>query len=90
MHKKQFKKLIYAIFTYNFLFRYTEVYEPYKYLLSNDADRFVEKFISKERSLRENVKEIEKLKKMASEIGSMPVFVPMNLFLLDCNGINKV
>ncbi|XP_023932407.1 dynein heavy chain 3, axonemal [Lingula anatina] len=68
---------------------YKVVYEPYKYLLSKEADRQVEKFISKERALREYVREIEKLKKMAWEVGSFPVYVPMHLFLLDCSGINQ-
>lgn len=70
--------------------RYTSVYKPYMLLLSNDIDRYVEKFISKERPLREYVREIERMKKMASEIASLPVYVPMHFFMLDCNGINAV
>ena len=72
------------------LYRYTSKYSPYKYLLTSEADRHMEKFISRERPLREYVKEIEKLNKMADEIGSFPVFVPMHLFLLDCSHINEV
>ena len=66
------------------------MYDPYKYLFSKDADLIVHKFISKDRSLREYVKEIEKLKHMASDVGSLPVFIPMHLFLLDCNSLNQV
>ena len=66
------------------------MYEPYKFLLTKGADVQVEKFISKERPLREYVQEIEKMKKMASEIASLPVYVPMHLFLLDCTHFNEV
>lgn len=70
--------------------RYVSVYEPYKYLLSKEADISVAKFISKERPLREYVREIEKLKTMGSQVASLPIFVPMHLFLFDCHKINKV
>ena len=59
-------------------------------LLSTDIDQHIEKFISKERPLREYVIEIERMKNMASEIASLPVYVPMHFFLLDCTGINLV
>ncbi len=70
--------------------RYTNVYEPFSYLLTKDADRFVDKFITKQHSLLEYVKEIEKLKDMASTVASLPIAVPMHLFLLDCHKINQV
>ena len=66
------------------------MYKPYVVLLSPDIDRQIEKFISRERPLREYVKEIERMKNMASEIASLPVYVPMHFFLLDCTGINMV
>ncbi|XP_067685210.1 dynein axonemal heavy chain 3-like [Haliotis asinina] len=69
--------------------KYKSTYEPYKYLLSTNADTFTNKFVSRDHSLREYVREIEKLKKMASEIGSLPVLIPMHLFLLNCTHINK-
>ncbi|XP_069141245.1 dynein axonemal heavy chain 3-like isoform X4 [Argopecten irradians] len=68
---------------------YKAVYEPYKYLLSVEMVQKIQKFVGRERPLREYVKEIEILKKKASEIGSLPVFIPMHFFLLDCNHINK-
>ena len=71
-------------------YRYISVYEPYSYLLSVMSDLRVEKFVSKEQHLRDYVREIERLKDMASQIGSLPVFVPMHLFMLDCNDINSV
>ncbi|XP_023931682.1 dynein heavy chain 7, axonemal-like, partial [Lingula anatina] len=87
--KVRIRKVVDANFHGPQRFSYKVVYEPYKYLLSKEADRQVEKFISKERALREYVREIEKLKKMAWEVGSFPVYVPMHLFLLDCSGINQ-
>ena len=72
------------------LYRYTETYQPFLYLLSKDADKFVDKFISRERPLTEYVKQIEKLKDMSSRVASLPVFVPMHLFLLDCTVLNQV
>ncbi|XP_041348477.1 dynein heavy chain 3, axonemal-like isoform X2 [Gigantopelta aegis] len=69
--------------------RYKTVYDRYKYLLSRDAEATIQKFISKDRSLSEYMREIEKLKLVASEVGSLPVFVPMHLFLLDCNQLNQ-
>ncbi|CAH1783206.1 unnamed protein product, partial [Owenia fusiformis] len=69
--------------------KYVEVYEPYTYLLKNATDKYYEKFITKDKSLREYMKEIEKLKKTADEIGSLPVYVPMHLFRLDCHGLNS-
>jgi len=70
--------------------RYREIYQPYKHLLSTDADKKVDKFLSRDRSLREYTKEIEILKKMADDIGSFPVLVPMYFFLVDCTHFNQV
>ncbi|KAL4226016.1 hypothetical protein ACF0H5_014003 [Mactra antiquata] len=69
--------------------RYRSLYEPYKHLLSTDADKQIDKFLSRDRSLREYTREIEKLKKMEDAIASFPVFVPMYFFLLDCTYLNQ-
>ncbi|XP_071815449.1 dynein axonemal heavy chain 3-like isoform X3 [Apostichopus japonicus] len=68
---------------------YCSFYKPYSYLLSRTSDQKVARFISKEQHLRDYVREIEKLKKMSSEICSFPEFVPMNLFWVDCERVNK-
>ena len=81
-------KEIFKIFF--FLGRYTSVYNPYKYLIAVETENKVKKFISKERPLREYRNEIEKLKKLISAVGSLPVTIPMHLFYLDCNHINQV
>ncbi|XP_033642613.1 dynein heavy chain 3, axonemal-like [Asterias rubens] len=69
--------------------RYKSVYEPYSYLLTNASDVKVEKFVSKEQHLRDYVREIENIKAMAREVASLPVYVPMHVFVLDCNNINS-
>jgi len=65
-------------------------YEPFKHLMTRAADMFVSKFISKERSLRDYRREIDKLYKMAADIAKLPVHIPMHFFLLDCNQLNEV
>lgn len=69
---------------------YKSVYEPYKQLLSLETESKIKRFAQRDRPLREFVKEIDRLLQMVSEIGSLPVLVPMHLFLLDCNHFNKV
>lgn len=66
------------------------VYGPYRYLFAKDTEGIITKFISRERPLQDYVAAIERLKKMASEIASLPVYVPMHLFLLDCSKLNQV
>ncbi|KAK3779700.1 hypothetical protein RRG08_013655 [Elysia crispata] len=69
--------------------KYREVYKRYAYLFKKETVMEVQKFINKDHPLREYVEAIEKLKTMASEINSLPVFVPMHFFLLDCSGFNQ-
>ena len=72
------------------LTRYREVYKPYTYLFTKETTAQIQKFISKDHPLREYVEAIERLKKMAAEVSSLPVFVPMHFFLLDCTSFNQV
>lgn len=71
-------------------FSYLSTYVPFKYLLSKSADQFVEKFISREHSLKDYRKEIENFNRMASQVTLLPVLVPMHLFVLDCHQLNQV
>lgn len=70
--------------------RYLSTYETFKYLLSSSSSQYVQKFISRDRPLRDYRREIERFKKLASDVASLPVLVPMNLFQIDCSSINKV
>ncbi len=66
------------------------VYDPFKYLLTADSENRANRFVTKSRSLREYVAEIERLKKSASDLQSLPLLVPLNLFVIDCQKINEV
>lgn len=82
------QSLIYFFFL--FIIRYLSLYKPYHYLLTKQADDTIEKFITKSKSLREFVKEIEKLKKMAAEISTLPPYAPMHFYWIDCTKLHKV
>nr|XP_026694595.1 dynein heavy chain 3, axonemal isoform X2 [Ciona intestinalis] len=70
--------------------RYRAVYEPtYNHLLKSQTDSKVASFLEREPPLRSYVKELEKLRSMSSSIGSLPVYIPMHLFLLDCKELNQ-
>uniref|UniRef100_H3ANA7 AAA+ ATPase domain-containing protein n=1 Tax=Latimeria chalumnae TaxID=7897 RepID=H3ANA7_LATCH len=69
--------------------RYRTVYDPYKYLLSSETDSKIQAFISEGFNLKSYTREIEELKKMAAELASLPVCVPMEFLLLDCSEINQ-
>ena len=66
------------------------MYKPFEYLLSRESDHAMEKFISRNHSLIEYRRELDELKVMELKIAQLPVYIPMNLFLLDCTHINKV
>lgn len=69
---------------------YQKTYDAYNYLLSNQCDDDIEKFLRKERSLEEFRTKIDHLKELIAKIVVMPINVPMNLFLIDCSIINQV
>jgi len=66
------------------------IYEPYQYLLTKHADDTINKYISKGRSLREFIKEIERLKDMAHKICCLPPYAPMHFYLVDCTRLHQV
>ncbi|XP_067861511.1 dynein axonemal heavy chain 3-like [Heptranchias perlo] len=69
--------------------RYCSVYEPYKYLLSPDMVSKIEVILNKEFNLRSYIKEIDQLQKMAAELASLPLHVPLELLLFDCSELNQ-
>ncbi len=71
-------------------FSYTAVYEAYLPLLSQEIDKQIERFTSQEHPLKDYVRDVERMKKMASDVASLPVYIPMHFFLLDCTRINEV
>lgn len=71
--------------------RYRSVYDPvYAHLLNSTTDAKVQHFIDRGPPLRSYVKELEKLKSMSRSVESLPITVPMYLFLIDCKYINQV
>ncbi|KAF6040218.1 hypothetical protein EB796_001432 [Bugula neritina] len=69
--------------------KYVSIYEPYQYLLTKHADDTINKYISKGRSLREFIKEIERLKDMAHKICCLPPYAPMHFYLVDCTRLHQ-
>ena len=72
------------------IYRYISTYKPYQYLLTKQADETIHKYITKGRSLKEFVKEIERLKTMAHEISCLPPYAPMHFYWIDCTKLHKV
>ena len=67
-----------------------ETYQPYQYLLTKQADDTIKRYIAKEKSLKDFVKEIERLKKMAHEISCLPPYAPMHFYWIDCTKLHQV
>uniref|UniRef100_A0A1I8FV89 DHC_N2 domain-containing protein n=1 Tax=Macrostomum lignano TaxID=282301 RepID=A0A1I8FV89_9PLAT len=69
--------------------KYKQRYQQFQYIISRTTEGKILKFISRERNLRDYVKEIEKLKALRDQLAVMPDHVPMHLFLLDCSHLNE-
>jgi len=69
---------------------YKSTYSPFKYLLSNDCENDVEKFLKKERSIKECKKQLDHLLSFKDKAYDLSAYVPMNLYLIDCTKINEV
>jgi len=71
-------------------FRFKSVYHFYKYLLSRESDRRTTNFIAGDHQLSQYGRELEKLYVLTRAVASMDLSIPMELFMLDCTGINDV
>ncbi|KAK6993742.1 dynein heavy chain 3 axonemal, partial [Biomphalaria glabrata] len=69
--------------------KYKSVYETFKYLYTKETESQVQHYVTGDHPLKEYRTVIEKLKQMAWDIGSLPVYIPLHLFLLDCTHINQ-
>ncbi|XP_053575219.1 dynein axonemal heavy chain 3-like [Bombina bombina] len=69
--------------------RYSLVYKPFLHLLSPLMEARLETLIKKGLNLNVYEKEIKILKKISSDVSSLPVLVPMELMLLNCSEINQ-
>ncbi|KAM4676017.1 dynein axonemal heavy chain 3-like [Discoglossus pictus] len=69
--------------------RYSLIYKPFLHLLSPLTEKRLEKLIEKGVNLTVYEREIVNLKKMASDVASLPVYIPMEMMLLECSEINQ-
>lgn len=74
-----------------FLFsRFRSVYEPLQYLLTRESDVKTMRFIATDRHLLEYGRELQKVYDLSKMAASMDLFIPMELFVLDCTKIKEV
>ncbi|CAH2277605.1 Hypothetical predicted protein [Pelobates cultripes] len=70
--------------------RYSMVYKPFFHQLSPLMEKRLEKLINKDVNLGVYGREIDCMKKLASDLASLPVNVPMEMLLMDCSEINQL
>ena len=73
-----------------FFSRFRSVYEPLQYLLTRESDVKTMRFISTDRHLLEYGRELQKVYDLSKMAASMDLFIPMELFVLDCTKIKEV
>ncbi|KAM4037486.1 dynein axonemal heavy chain 3-like [Anomaloglossus baeobatrachus] len=69
--------------------RYSLVYKPFLHLLSSLTERRLNILVQKDVGLKVFARELDNMKKLASDVALLPVFVPMKMFLMDCSEINQ-
>lgn len=70
--------------------RFQSVYDPLQYLLTRESDIKTMRFISTDRHLLEYGRELQKVYDLSKMAASMDLFIPMELFVLDCTKIKEV
>ena len=70
--------------------RFRSVYEPLHYLLTRESDVKTMRFISTDCHLLEYGRELQKVYDLTNMAASMDLFIPMELFVLDCAKIKEV
>ena len=73
-----------------FFSRFQSVYDPLHYLLTRESDMKTMRFISTDRHLLEYGRELQKVYDLSKMAASMDLFIPMELFVLDCTKIKEV
>ena len=66
------------------------MYEPLRYLLTDESDNATMRFTAVDRHLLEYGRELQKVYDLSKMAASMDLFIPMELFTLDCTEINEV
>lgn len=73
-----------------FFSRFRSVYDPLRYLMTRESDMKTARFISTDRHLLEYGRELQKVYDLSKMAASMDLFIPMELFVLDCTKIKEV
>ena len=58
-------------------------------MLTNDCVNDIDRFLKKDRQIKEYRKKLDLLKELVAKIQLCPLKIPMNLFLIDCSKINN-
>ena len=66
------------------------MYEPLHYLLTRESDAKTMRFTATDRHLLEYGRELQKVYELSKMAASMDLFIPMELFVLDCTRIKDV
>ncbi|XP_073479664.1 dynein axonemal heavy chain 3-like [Aquarana catesbeiana] len=69
--------------------RYAKVYKPFLQMLSSQTEKRLQTLAQKDISLKVYARELDRMKELASDVALLPVFVPMNMMLMDCSEINQ-
>ncbi|XP_018409373.1 PREDICTED: dynein heavy chain 3, axonemal-like [Nanorana parkeri] len=69
--------------------RYAKVYKPFLQMLSPQTEKRLETLAQKNVSLKVYARELDNVKKLASDVALLPVFVPMKMMFMDCFEINQ-
>ncbi|XP_073413059.1 dynein axonemal heavy chain 3-like [Dendrobates tinctorius] len=69
--------------------RYSLVYKPFLHLLSPLTERRLKILAQKDVGLKVFARELDNMKKLASDVALLPVYVPMKMLLMDCSEINQ-
>ena len=86
----KYDKCINCVNYFLFFARFRSVYDPLQYLLTRESDIKTMRFISTDRHLLEYGKELQKVYDLSKMAASMDLFIPMELFVLDCTKIKEV
>ena len=70
--------------------RFRSVYEPLHYLLTRESDAKTTRFTAADRHLLEYGRELQNVYNLSNMAASMDMFIPMELFVLDCTRMKEV
>uniref|UniRef100_A0A8C5PIE1 AAA+ ATPase domain-containing protein n=1 Tax=Leptobrachium leishanense TaxID=445787 RepID=A0A8C5PIE1_9ANUR len=70
--------------------RYSLIYKPFLHMLSPLMEDRLNKLVNKDVSLSVYEREIDSMKALAADVASLPVYMPMEMLLMDCSEINQL